>query len=126
MPRKNPNKTHYNYSIKEFDKFGNIDNITFFMTHYEIMEKYNISCPTIYRHLKTDIPIKKLNNLKIERVRIPVYKRVANDVFSHNYLFYDSESCSEFEYKNDPNRYVEVEKIIENEDGTSTPIYTYN
>ena len=82
MPRKNPNKSNYNYSIKEFDKFGNIENISFYMTHYEIMEKYNISCPTIYRHLKTEIPIKKIKNLKIERVKVPVYKRVPNDVFS--------------------------------------------
>jgi len=87
MPRKNQNKNFYNYSIKKFDKFGNIEDITFYMTHYEIMDKYNISCPTIYKHLKTDIPIRKLNNLKIERVKIPVYKRIINDVFSDTYGF---------------------------------------
>lgn len=117
MPRKNPNKSNYNYSIKEFDKFGNIANISFFMTHYEIMEKYKISCPTIYRHLKSEIPIKKLKNLKIERVKVPVYKRIINDVFSHNYIDTDY---------SDNNSDHEVEYIEDLPDGTKKIHYTYN
>lgn len=115
MPRKNTNKTFYNYSIKKFDKFGEIENISFFMTHYEIMEKYNVSCPTIYRHLKTEVPIRKLKNLKIERVKVPVYKKVINDVFSHNYIDTDSEDSN-----------TEVELIEKKPDGSQTIHYTFN
>ena len=123
MPRKNPNKTHYNYSIKELDKFGNIENITFYMTHYEIMEKYNISCPTIYRHLKLEKPIKKLSNLKIERVRVPVYKKVANDVFSHNFYYCSSSDEDYQEYNQD---HKEIEYIEDLPNGEKNIIYSHN
>lgn len=85
MERNYQNRNFYNYCIKEFDDEGNIENITFYMTHYEITEAHNISYSTIYRHLKSDKPINKLQNIKIEKVRVPVYIKKINDVFSHNF-----------------------------------------
>ena len=93
MPRKNPNKSYYHYAIKEFDKEGNVMNIDFYMTQYEIMDKLGLSQQTICNHLRyNDHQFRKYKNIKIEKVYVPVYKRVVNDVFSHNYSDSDCES----------------------------------
>lgn len=76
MPK---NKNYYNYSITEYNDLGDKENTTYFLNHYEIMEKLKISHQTIFRTLKTGIRIKKHNNLQIEKVRIPVYSKVLND-----------------------------------------------
>jgi len=93
MPRKNPNKSYYHYAIKEFDKGGDIININFYMTQYEIMDKLGLSHQTICNHLRQENHIfRKYKNIKIEKVSVPVYKRIINDVFSHSYSDSDCES----------------------------------
>ena len=77
MPKK---FNYYNYRITEYNKLGEKEKETFFLNHYEIMEKLGVSHQTIFRTLKTGIRIKKLSNLQIEKVKIPVYSRILNDV----------------------------------------------
>lgn len=118
MPRKNPNKSYYHYAIKEFDKQGNVININFYMTQYDIMDKLGVSHQTICNHLKNENhKLRKYKNLKIEKVYLPVYKRVINDVFSHNYIDTDY---------SDNNSDKEVEYIEDLPDGTKKIHYTYN
>lgn len=86
MPRKNPNKSFYHYSIKEFDNCGRVMNINFYMTQYDIMEKLGVSHQTICNHLRHEgHKFRKWKNIKIEKVFIPVYIKKINDVFSHNF-----------------------------------------
>jgi len=67
-------------------------NITFYMTQYEMMDKLKVSQQTICSHLKNENhKFRNHKNIKIEKVYIPVYKRVINDVFSHNYSESDCE-----------------------------------
>ncbi len=105
MPRKNPNKSFYHYAIKEFNKEGDLINIKFYMTQYDIMEKLGLSHQTICNHLKQEgHRFRKYKNIKIEKVSVPVYKRIINDVFTHHYFQTD---CSESDTDSGEVDYIE-------------------
>lgn len=100
MPRKNPNKSYYHYAIKEFNKEGELININFYMTQYDIMEKLGISHQTICNHLKQEgHRFRKYKNIKIEKVSVPVYKQVINDVFSDGLLDEYSADSSDSDHR---------------------------
>ena len=86
MPRKNPNKSFYHYSVKEYDKLGNIINVKFYMTLYDIQQDFQVSLFSINQALnKENYRLRKYKRFEFNRVHVPVYKRIVNDVFSHNY-----------------------------------------
>ncbi len=93
MPRKNPNKSFYHYSTKEYDDLNNISNIKFYMTLYDLQKDFKVSLHSINVALnKNNYRLRKYKNFEFERVHVPVYKRIVNDVFSHNYSDSDIES----------------------------------
>jgi len=77
MPRKNPNKTNYHYAIKEFDDDGSVMSIKYYMTQYELMDKLGVSQQAICSHLRNEKhKFRNHKNIKIEKVLVPVYKKV--------------------------------------------------
>lgn len=88
------NKNFYKYAAKKYDKFNNLIDVQFFMTQYDLIAKYPMSRMTLQRYFNDLKRIKKYKNLEFEKVRVPVYKRVVNDVFTHHYFQTD---CSEYE-----------------------------
>ena len=77
MPRKNPNKSNYHYAIKEFDEDGFLINTKYYMTQYELMDKLGVSQQAICSHLRNEKhKFRKHKNIKIEKVCVPVYKKV--------------------------------------------------
>ncbi len=98
------NKNFYKYAVKQYDNFNNIIHIQFFMTQSELIEKYKMSRMTLQRYFKDHKRIKKFKDCEFEKVRVPVYKRVVNDVFTHHYFQTD---CSEYESDSGEIDYIE-------------------
>lgn len=106
MPKKGGeiNKNYYKYAVKQYDDFKNLINVKFYMTQFDLCEKYPMSRITLQRYFKDYKPIKKYKNFEFEKVRVPVYKRVVNDVFTHHYFQTD---CSEYETDSGEVDYIE-------------------
>ena len=118
--RKNPNKSFYHYSSEEYDKEGNLIDIRFYMTLFDLVEKFNKSRFTFNMALNDpDRVIKSLPNFKFKRVRIPVYKQVINDVFSEGLL-------DEYNTDSSDDNNKEVEYIEDLPNGTKNVIYADN
>jgi len=79
------NKNFYKYASKEYDEHNNLLNVNFFLTQYDLIKKYPMSRITLQKYFREKKRIKKFSNIEFEKVRVPVYKRIVNDVFSHNY-----------------------------------------
>jgi len=118
MPRKNPNKSFYHYCTKEFDDHKNIINIKFYMTLFDLQNDYKVSLHSINIALnKEGYRLRKYKNFEFERVHVPVYKRIINDVFSHHYF--------ETDYS-DNNSDHEIEYIEDLPNGEKNVIYSHN
>ena len=86
--RKNTNKSFYHYTTKEFNEAGEIINIKFYMTLYDLQNDFKVSSFSLNRALnKEKYRLRKYKNFEFERVHLPVYKRIINDVFSDTYGF---------------------------------------
>lgn len=125
------NKNFYKYASKEYDENNNIVDVRFYITQFDLIEKFPMSRVTLQRYFREKKRIKKYKNIEFEKVRIPVYKRVVNDVFSHNILDYNSDESSadysEYEtYLEKKNDKKYVEEVLDGENGEKIPIYTYN
>ncbi len=122
--RKNTNKSFYHYTTKEFNEAGEIINIKFYMTLYDLQKDFKVSLHTLNYALNKDkYRLRKYKNFEFERVHIPVYKKVANDVFSHNFYYCSSSDEDYQEYNQD---HKEIEYIEDLPNGEKNIIYSHN
>ena len=118
--RKNPNKSFYHYSSEEYDSDGNIIDIRFYMTLFELQERFKKSRFTFNMVLNDpNRKIKSLPSFKFKRVHIPVYKQVINDVFSDGLLDEYSTDSSDSDHK-------EIDYIEDLPNGKKHVIYEPN
>jgi len=81
MPRTSGSIGKY-YTFKLIE---NNENINCFRTSKEVAEYLNITSPTLYLFLKDNNKTKlKSKNIKIERVKIPVY--IQSQTINENYI----------------------------------------
>lgn len=75
------NNSFYHYKTYTIDKDNNIINEQYYMTAKEICNLYNITVATICYTIKNSlIKSRKLGNIKIERVKVPIRILVENPI----------------------------------------------
>ena len=75
------NSSFYHYKTYSIDKDNNIINEQYYMTAKEISNLYNINIRTIWHTIKNPlIKSRKLGNIKIERVKVPIRILVENPI----------------------------------------------